>query len=70
MAKQYEISDEDIEAAMRFLKYHDPRHATCEDAKVLLEDLRTGFHGLSHSNPELLLKFQQELKKNTSADAE
>ena len=61
MAKKYEISDKDIEVALRFLKFNDPENATRDQAKALLEDLQSGFHGMAHHNPELLLKLQQEI---------
>ncbi|HEY4963352.1 MAG TPA: hypothetical protein VIH90_01515 [Candidatus Saccharimonadales bacterium] len=61
MVKKYEISDKDIKVALRFLKFNDPENATRDQAIALLEDLQSGFHGMAHYNPELLLKLQQEI---------
>ena len=51
----YKISDEDIEAALRYLKYNDPENANRDMAIALLEDLRSGFHRMAHNNPDKLL---------------
>ncbi len=64
MSEGYEITDEDIEKVVRYLKYHDPENATPEKAISMLEDLHSGFHGMAHKNPELLLKLQKELNKD------
>ena len=71
MAKKYVISDRDIEIALRYLKFNDPENATRDKAMELLEDLRSGFHGMAHHNPELLLKLQQEIdnKKRKQQDS-
>ncbi len=61
MTKKYEINEKDIESVMRYLQAHDPENATREMAISLLEDLRAGFHGMAHSNPELLEKLRAEL---------
>jgi hypothetical protein len=58
---KYRISEEDIEVALRYLKYHDPQHATRLDAIAKLEDIKSDFHQLAHQNPDLLLKLQQEI---------
>jgi hypothetical protein len=57
----YKISDEDIEAALRYLKYNDPENATRDTAIALLEDLRSGFHRMAHDNPDKLLELQKEI---------
>ncbi len=64
MAKKYEITDKDIESALRYLKVYDPEHATPEMAISLLEDLREGFHNMAHHNPRLLEQLQEELEAN------
>jgi hypothetical protein len=60
----YEISDKDIETALRYLKYHDPENATRERAVALLQDLQAGFHGMAHDNPQLLVELQKEINRN------
>lgn len=69
MEDHYEISEKDIESAMRWLKVNDPDNANRDTAIALLEDLQTGFHQMSHNNPERLLQLQQELKRNKDSDA-
>lgn len=64
MDKQYEITDKDIEIALRYLKIYDPKNATPENAISLLEDLRQGFHSIAHTNPDLLEKLQKELDEH------
>ena len=61
MSDNYHITEEDIEVAMRHLKYDDPEHATREDAIKMLNDLQSGYHTMSHNNPERLLKLQKDL---------
>ena len=61
MTNDYQISDEDVEAAMRYLKFNDPEHANKEDAIAFLQDLQTGYHGLAHHDPERLLKLKRDI---------
>ena len=49
MNKKYEISDQDIESALRFLKIYDPENATPEAAKASV-NRRIGFY-LALMNP-------------------
>ena len=60
---QYEISDKDVEVALRYLKYHDPANATSEKALSMLQELQSGFHGMAHSDPDKLLELKKELEK-------
>jgi hypothetical protein len=61
MKDAYKVTEQDIEVAMRWLKYNDPKHATREQAEALLRDLQSGFHGMAHRDPEKLLALQAEL---------
>ena len=65
MIEKYEITDKDIEVALRYLKHHDPENATPEKAIAMLKDLRQGYHDMAHTNPDLLEELQKEL--NVSA---
>jgi len=56
-----DITEEKIEVALRYLKYHDPENATREKAISLLEDLRDGYHSKAHTNPVELLELKQKL---------
>jgi hypothetical protein len=62
MDKPYEANEKDIESVMRWLTINDPERATREDAMAMLHDLQSGFHQMSHSNPELLMKLQVDLQ--------
>jgi hypothetical protein len=66
MEEPYKISEKDIESALRWLKVNDPENATREQAEALLKDLKAGFHGMAHNNPELLAQLKQELDDNTN----
>ena len=64
MAKQYEITDKDIESALLYLKHNDPESATREKAVALLNDLQQSYHNIAHTNPALLDELQKELSEN------
>ena len=64
MAKQYEISDEDVDAMLVHLKFTDPKNATREKAKTKLEELQSGLHGMAHTDPEKLAKLQAIIDAN------
>ncbi|EDK72264.1 hypothetical protein TM7_0231 [candidate division TM7 genomosp. GTL1] len=64
MEKPYKINEKDIESVIRWLKVNDPENATRDKAIALLKDLKAGFHGMAHNNPELLAKLKQELDSN------
>lgn len=65
--ERYEISDEDIEVAMRYLKYHDPENASRDDAIAMLQELQAGFHGMAHSDPERLAELKKKLDERSSS---
>lgn len=69
MEDNYEISEQDIESALHWLKINDPENANREKAIALLEDLQTGFHQMSHNNPDRLLQLQEELKRNKGSES-
>lgn len=70
MDKPYEISEKDIESALRWLKVNDPENATREQAEALLKDLKAGFHSMAHNNPDLLNQLKQELDSGRTQDQE
>ena len=61
--EEYEISQNDIEAVVRYLKINDPENATPEVAISLLEDLQAGVHVMAHSSPEKLNELFASLKR-------
>lgn len=68
MDKPYEINEKDIESTLRWFKVNDPENATRDQAIALLNDLKSGFHGMAHNNPELLAKLKQELDGNPDSN--
>ena len=65
MDDKYEITDKDIEVALKYLQFHDPKNATAEKAIAMLKDLRQGYHDMAHSNPTLLEELQRELDQDS-----
>jgi len=61
MQEDYEVNEKDIEGALRWLKVNDPDNANREKAVALLKDMKTGLRGMSHHDPEKLLKLQKEV---------
>jgi hypothetical protein len=60
--EEYEINEKDIESVIRWLTINDPQHADRETAISLLQEMKAGFHGMAHNNPELLEKLRHELE--------
>jgi predicted hydrolase (HD superfamily) len=69
MDKSYETNEKDIESVMRWLAINDPENATREDAIAMLHDLQSGFHQMSHSNPELLMELRTEIEGSKSGQS-
>ena len=70
MAQRYEISDEDVAAMLRHLKFTDPKNATREHARAKLEELQAGLHGIAHSNPGKLSELQAKIDASKKKDQE
>lgn len=63
MNEKYEINEKDIESVIRWLKINDPQNANREKAVAMLQDMKAGFHGMAHHDPEKLLELQQQLNQ-------
>ena len=59
--RQYEINEKDIEAALKYLKHHDPKNATQDRAIAMLQDLNSDFHRMAHDDPDRLLDLQRKV---------
>lgn len=70
MSKQYQISDEDVDAMLKHLTFTDPENATREHAKAKLEELQAGLHGMAHTDPEKLTKLQAKIDEAKRIDSE
>jgi hypothetical protein len=66
MAKDYKISDEDIEAALRYMKLHISKEATWDDAKDWLEEKGSDLHKLALTDPEKLLELKNKIDKRNN----
>lgn len=62
-AVKYEINEQDIESALRYLKANNNPNATREDAIAKLEELQAGVHLIGHKGPEELEKLLKELEE-------
>jgi len=67
MEEEFEINEETIDSALRWLKINDPENATREKAEVMLRDLQAGLHGMAHHDPEKLLNLKKELDERKRA---
>ncbi len=63
MTKPYEISDKDIEATLRYMKLHESKNSTLEDARKKLEDLGSDLRKLAQNEPESLLNIKKKIDK-------
>lgn len=66
MTKPYEISDEDIEAALRYMKLHVSKNSTLEDARKMIKDIGSDFHKLAISEPERFFKIKKKIEKRNN----
>lgn len=64
----YEISDEDIDSVVRYMKIFHPEKANREYAKAMLEYFKAEYHNLSLTDPKALddLFARYEASKNTA----
>lgn len=59
--EKYEVTETDIEAAISYLKYHDPKNANRDRAIVMLRDLNSDFHRMAHDEPDRLLELKRKV---------
>lgn len=67
MTKPYEISDEDIEATLRYMKLHVSKNSTLKDARKRLEDLGSDLHKTALNEPEYFLKLKKKINKRNQS---
>jgi hypothetical protein len=63
MIEKYEISDEDIEKTLNYLKRHVSKNSTREDARKKLEDFGSYTRILAINEPERFSKLKQKIDK-------
>jgi hypothetical protein len=67
--KQYELTDEDIEKVINYLKIVDPENATPENAISFLEQYAVKFHLLGHMLSDAdLRELYEKFKNNDLSD--
>lgn len=64
MTKPYEISDEDVEAVLRYMKLHVSKNSTLEDARKKLEGIGSDLHKLAVSEPERFFNIKKKIDKH------
>ena len=60
---QYHITDEDIEKVLDWLKLTNPRKATPEYARRILERLYVRYHVLEHIDPDAIEDIMKDLEE-------
>lgn len=48
----YQITDEDVDAVVRYLEIYNPERASREYARAMLEYIKSGLHGVARNNPD------------------
>ena len=48
----YQISDEDVDAVVRYMEMFHPENASREYCWALLEHIKSGLHQIARNNPE------------------
>lgn len=70
MAYGYEITQEDIDGVVRFLKIHHPQYANDEVARIALEFNQDIVHDLGEADPALAEKVAKVLQEQTAKRAQ
>lgn len=58
----YEITDEDIESVLNWLKINKPEKANRENAEFLLEEMYVKLHIVDKLNPKIIEELAEKLK--------
>ncbi len=61
---QYEMTEEDIDAVLRYLQLTRPDQATPEMAISILERMQVRVHMLEHIDPDAIEAVLKELEQN------
>lgn len=70
MAYGYEITQEDIDSVLRFLKIAHPEQATPEVARIVLEFNQDIVHDVAEVDPDLASKVAAVLKQQSKKRAQ
>ena len=62
----YEITEQDIESTVKYLRIFHPENANREFAVEMLEYLKAGYHRLAKTDPEALDQLYSEFTKNSA----
>lgn len=61
----YEITDQDVQAVVKWLKDRDPANANEEFAKEMLLAMKMSYREIGQADPDALEKFYKEYSKKT-----
>lgn len=64
----YKITDEDIEAVVRWLRINDPENANPKIARQMLEGTRSMFREIGQTDEDLLHKALEDYKTKKDKD--
>lgn len=64
----YVITDEDINAVVRYLKIYHPENATHQYAQQLLEFVKSALHEIAINNPDDIEAMYQQFEKSVASD--
>ncbi len=63
---EFELSEQDIDKMLNWLRIFDPENATQEQAIAFLIDVRISIHKYAHNNPEKLEELYKKFKDKHS----
>lgn len=63
MSYDDEISSEDVDVMLRYLQYHEPEHATREEALKRLQETQAEAQKLGREDPAKLLELQKKIDR-------
>ena len=64
----YLITDEDIDAVVRYLKIYHPENASREYAQQLLEFIKSALHEIAINNPDEIEAMYQQFEESVAGD--
>lgn len=65
----YVITDEDIDAVVRYLKIYHPENATREFAQTMLETARSTLHQIAVNNPDDIEALYEQIQVDNRGDS-
>ena len=60
----YEITEKDIDAVVRYLQIYHPDKANRDYAQAMLEYIKSGLHKIAHDNPDNIEAMYEAYEKS------